>query len=229
MGPRGAPAPAREVGAANVPAPGAGVARRLAPALSAAGPKRKRAKRGKGTSRRTNESQPPLPEALPQADYHADGMSDDECADGVPRSDEHFLDGLSGSGDNLDKETGESPVETLARVCSHGAPSAISRTGHAYVAFEADAMTPKATHADARVVVFALEIVDGDTGRCIERRRVLCANPMSFIGLRVEKSVRAELRGSHSVPMQGFDEQLPLLLDCMHELLLPYEDATLIT
>jgi len=90
-------------------------------------------------------------------------------------------------------------------------------------------MTPKATHADARVVVFALEIVDGDTGRCIERRRVLCANPMSFIGLRVEKSVRAELRGSHSVPMQGFDEQLPLLLDCMHELLLPYEDATLIT
>jgi len=60
---------------------------------------------------------------------------------------------------------------------------------------------------------------------------------MLSIGMHVEEwyarrgvgGFRAELCGSHTVPLQGFDEQLPTLLDCMHELLLPYEDTTLVT
>ncbi|KAJ1630098.1 hypothetical protein T492DRAFT_872403 [Pavlovales sp. CCMP2436] len=147
---------------------------------------RKGAKR-KGKSRRTSE-------ALPQAVYHADGLSDHEWVDGVPGSDEHFLDGLSGSGGNLDKETDELPVTPWA-----GDSGEVIDIGDD----EDEATTPKATHADTRMVVFSLEIVDGEND--------------------------AELCGSHTVPLQGFDEQLPTLLDCMHSLLLPYENATHVT
>ncbi|KAJ1636240.1 hypothetical protein T492DRAFT_862009 [Pavlovales sp. CCMP2436] len=138
------------------------------PGVSAAGAKRKGVKRKgakrKGKSRRTRE--PATTEALLQAVYHVDELSDYEWVDGVPGSDEHFLDGLSDSGEVIDIGDDED-----------------------------EATTPKATYADVRVVVFALEIVDGENDGA----------------------------------SRGFDEQLPTLLDCMHELLLPYEDTTLVT